>query len=90
MPSQPNGDDHRRLRQSIREGVPSEVQEVSGDPMLDRAKVNNATKGDRPVMVDWNKTRLILHPALPALLSWGAILSLIFGGCCSNVGLPGD
>ena len=31
-------------------------------------------------------SRDILQSALPALVSWGVLISLIFGGCCSNVG----
>ena len=30
-------------------------------------------------------TRDVFQSALPALVSWGVLISLIFGGCCSNV-----
>ena len=32
----------------------------------------------------------MVHWSLPALLSWGAVTGLIFGGCCSNVRYPDD
>lgn len=85
MSSQPNTNPGRTLRRSRRKGAPSAVGEVSVDSTKDHhPKLDSGSYGNTDMA---SLAKLMVHYILPALLSWGAIVSLIFGGCCSNVGL---
>ncbi|MCJ1246269.1 golgi uridine diphosphate-N- acetylglucosamine transporter [Trapelia coarctata] len=82
MPSQPNGAHDRNRR---RNGASLAVEKSSVHATTCLAKLDSGPNGDTAMAVDMGLTGPILHSTLPALLSWGAVASLIFGGCCSNV-----
>ena len=74
-------------------GIPPGTKEINAAPMLQRAQpgidANAPMTASRAIAM----TGIAIHDALPVLLAWGMTMSLIFGGCCSNVcacnGFPG-
>ena len=64
---------------------PKRSKPKNGVPMLERtdAKVDSKGRATVPKAIAMGVT--ILQSTLLALVSWGLIMSLIFGGCCSNV-----
>ncbi len=77
-PAQSNGPRRRDLP------VPPGTKTIYVGPLLDTAEPGNS---DAPLTLAKaiGVTLVTLQAVLPALISWGVTVALIFGGCCSNV-----
>ncbi|KAI4219404.1 MAG: hypothetical protein LQ349_008361, partial [Xanthoria aureola] len=77
-PAQFNGPRRRDLP------VPPGTKTIYVGPLLDTAEPGNS---DAPLTLAKviGVTLVTLQAVLPALISWGVTVALIFGGCCSNV-----
>lgn len=67
--------------------VPSGTRQINAAPLLETAKPG--IDPDAPLTLSRviAVTVAIAHATVPTLVSWGLTMALIFGGCCSNVGL---
>ncbi|MCJ1313866.1 golgi uridine diphosphate-N- acetylglucosamine transporter [Agyrium rufum] len=71
--------------------VPPGTREINAGPILENAKsgeVGSVPQGNMTVSRAIALAGIAVHAALPGILSWGAVVGLIFGGCCSNVSMP--
>lgn len=84
MSFQPIGAHDRKRR---RNEAPLAVEKASVNAAVRHAKLDSEINGDTDMAGNKDTSGLISHSALPVLLSWGAVVCLIFAGCCSNVGL---
>ena len=77
-PAQLNGARRRDLP------IPPGTKTIYVGPLLDSAKPSDP---DTPFTLAKaiGVTLATLQDVLPALISWGVTVALIFGGCCSNV-----
>lgn len=67
--------------------VPRGTKEINAAPMLEKnARPGIDPNGGMTVSRAIAMAGIMINSALPMLVSWGLTLSLIFGGCCSNVG----
>lgn len=57
---------------------------IRRDSASHEAPVNDLEQGSRSSVAQ-NIANLVAHEVGPSLLTVGVMLSLIFGGCCSNV-----
>ncbi len=79
----------RNIPESLpRPQEPSRTREIDAGPLLEKHKPKLHADGHLTPTKAVGIAGAMLHSNLPALLSWGAIAALIFGGCCSNVGVP--
>ena len=77
----------RRTRTSLppNNAIPPGTKEINAAPMLQHAKPGINPHGRMTVSRAIAIAGIMIHAALPALISWGMTIGLIFGGCCSNV-----
>ena len=67
-------------------GIPRGTKEINAAPMLENAKPARSLDGPMTALRAIGIAGAMLHSTFPALIRWGLTMSLIFGGCCSNVG----
>ena len=60
------------------------TKQANAVPLLQRSKPG-ADPDDVSTPLTEAGTAVILGNVIPFLISWGTTMSLIFGGCCSNV-----
>lgn len=86
MPSQPDAA-RRRPPPSPITAIPPGTKQINAAPLLDNARPG-FDRDDHlasPKLVVWGA---MIYGAAPVLVGWTWMLSLIFGGCCSNVREP--
>lgn len=86
-PAQASGPRRRHLTPtSANVQVPPGTKQIDVRPLLETSKPGNP---DAPFSLSKAiaETLLAIQAILPALISWGVTVALIFGGCCSNVRL---
>lgn len=66
------------------EGIPPCTRELDAGSALEKPSFEY--RGKMTVSRAIAMVGIAAHSALPAIISWGLTMSLIFGGCCSNVG----
>ncbi|KAL9123014.1 MAG: hypothetical protein Q9187_000428 [Circinaria calcarea] len=73
----------RRRNAPLSNGIPPGTREINVAPMLSHAKpgVDTQTTISRAIAM----AGIMVQSVLPAMVSWGMTMGLIFGGCCSNV-----
>ena len=69
-------------------GIPPGTKEINAGPMLRHAELGINPRGRMTVSRAIATAGIMIQSALPAAVSWGMTLGLIFGGCCSNVSAP--
>ena len=69
-------------------GIPPRTKEINAAPMLRHAKPGIDPHGRMTVSRAIAMAGVMIQSALPAMVSWGMTVGLIFGGCCSNVSPP--
>ncbi|KAL8702537.1 MAG: hypothetical protein Q9201_004303, partial [Fulgogasparrea decipioides] len=65
--------------------VPPGTKQINAGPLLETAKPGIDPDAPLTLSKAIGVTAATVQTFLPALFSWGVIVSLIFGGCCSNV-----
>lgn len=83
--SQSNGSRRRNHPRSPNGDVPRGIKEINVAPILEHSQPGINLNGKLTVSRAIGMTGAMVHSALPAIISWGVTMSLIFGGCCSNV-----
>lgn len=66
-------------------GVPPGTKEINAASMLENPRPSFEPGGKMTVSRAIAMAGIMVHSALPTIASWGMIMGLIFGGCCSNV-----
>ena len=66
-------------------GIPPRTKEINAGPLLESGKPGIQLESKMTVTRAIALIGIMIHSALPSIVSWGMIVSLIFGGCCSNV-----
>lgn len=82
-----NGSRRRKPAPSVpSDRVPPGIKQINAAPSLENAE--SGFDRDRAYALSKlvGSIGTMVHATLPALLSWGLTMGLIFGGCCSNVG----
>ena len=89
MPSA-NGPRRRQVASPPPKSPPSPaVKQINAAPSLEKAKLDYDTDGGYAWARVAATVGVTLQATLPAMLSWGMTMGLIFGGCCSNVSFLG-
>lgn len=73
---------------SIEPQIPPGTKQINAGPLLETAKPGIDPDAPFTVSKLVGVTAATLRVNLPLIISFGAAVGLIFGGCCSNVGLP--
>lgn len=68
--------------------IPPGTKQINAGPLLETAKPGIDPDAPFTMSKAVGSTAATIHAIFPALISWGVIVALIFGGCCSNVGSP--
>ncbi|KAL8655673.1 MAG: hypothetical protein Q9210_000736 [Variospora velana] len=66
--------------------IPPGTKQINAGPLLETPKPGIDPDAPFTVSKAIGITAATLQATVPALISWGATVGLIFGGCCSNVG----
>ena len=80
----PNGVRGRKIPFPALKRTPDSKQSDVGSTMR-QSMSGGGHNGNVRALDAMGSTRNMLQTALSALVSWGIIVGLIFGGCCSNV-----
>ncbi|KAL8724784.1 MAG: hypothetical protein Q9181_006673 [Wetmoreana brouardii] len=65
--------------------IPPGTKQINAGPLLETAKPGIDPDAPLTLSKAIGVTAATVQTFLPALISWAVIVSLIFGGCCSNV-----
>ncbi|KAI4132070.1 MAG: hypothetical protein LQ338_000928 [Usnochroma carphineum] len=86
-PAQTSGAPRRRrvTPSRVDPEVPPGTKQINAGPLLETAKQGIDPHAPFSFSKAIGATAATLHTTLPALISWGVTVGLIFCGCCSNV-----
>ena len=65
--------------------LPPGCKQINAAPQLEKARPDYDTDGSYSWARAIATVGVMIQAIVPALLSWGTTMGLIFGGCCSNV-----